>query len=444
MHKIFVSAIILGLILGGAALAEDLASDVTQIVEQDENIQAQDLGVGNPSVLPGNPLYFFKNLARGIQSAVTFNSVAKAELKLKFSNEKLIEAKKLSEKNRKTEILTKALENYNQEVGALKLAAEKIKENSNNPKVDKFLDKLIDNNIKQQKLLSKFERILPKEVSGKLKEVKDSNLENFSALASKLVQNQTVLEEKLTKITEGQAGSQFKNFKNLEFLKALEEKVPEQAKEAIRRAQENALKRLNSDLNALTPEKQEKFKDYLQNIGGDKLKHVEILERLKNEAPEILKEKLEKATESTIKKIENLAPEKAISQIKKAEEMIANISLLITNETPRAATVLIQTAKKHLENAKLALDQKKYGEAFGQATAALNGAENALKAINKGDYEKIPSNDNKKVCAQVITPALSPEGTCKNFPTPCDVPAGWTKTEKCDASPISPAPTIKQ
>lgn len=440
MLKLFVSVSILGLILGGAVLAEEPAADVVQIVEQDENIQAQDLNVGDPSVLPGNPLYFFKNLARGIQSAVTFNPVAKAELKLKFSNEKIIEAKKLSEKNQKAEILTKALENYNQEVGALKLAAEKIKENSDNPKVDKFLDKLIDNNIKQQKLLSKFEKILPKEVSEKLKEVKDSNLEKFSALAEKLVQNPTVLEEKLTKITEGQAGSQFKNFKNLEVLKALEEKVPERAKDAIRKAQENALKRLSSDLNAMSPEKQEKFKDYLQNIGGDKLKHVEILEKLKNEAPEILKEKLEKATESTVKKIENLAPEKAASQIKKAEEIIAKVSSLVTNETPQAATALIQTAKKHLENAKLALDQKKYGEAFGQATAALNNAENALKAINKGSSEKRPSSDNRKVCAQVITPALSPEGTCKNFPTPCDVPEGWKKTAACESTNIIPKP----
>jgi len=41
-------------------------------------------------------------------------------------------------------------------------------------------------------------------------------------------------------------------------------------------------------------------------------------------------------------------------------------------------------------------------------------------------------------CIQVITPALNPtNGTCINFPTPCDVPSGWKKVESCtQANPI--------
>jgi hypothetical protein len=35
-------------------------------------------------------------------------------------------------------------------------------------------------------------------------------------------------------------------------------------------------------------------------------------------------------------------------------------------------------------------------------------------------------------CIQVITPAKNPlTGECKEFPTPCDVPPGWQKVEKC-------------
>jgi len=40
----------------------------------------------------------------------------------------------------------------------------------------------------------------------------------------------------------------------------------------------------------------------------------------------------------------------------------------------------------------------------------------------------------KKVCIQVITPAISPEGICKEFPTPCDVPNGWKIVDKCEKS----------
>lgn len=35
-------------------------------------------------------------------------------------------------------------------------------------------------------------------------------------------------------------------------------------------------------------------------------------------------------------------------------------------------------------------------------------------------------------CIQVIQPAVSPEGTCEVFPTPCDVPEDWRKISSCD------------
>lgn len=43
------------------------------------------------------------------------------------------------------------------------------------------------------------------------------------------------------------------------------------------------------------------------------------------------------------------------------------------------------------------------------------------------------------ICIQVITPAQNPKtGECRNFPTPCDVPAGWKIVAKCP----TPTPTI--
>lgn len=34
-------------------------------------------------------------------------------------------------------------------------------------------------------------------------------------------------------------------------------------------------------------------------------------------------------------------------------------------------------------------------------------------------------------CAQVITPAVGPDGVCKEYPTPCDVPVGHTLVDNC-------------
>lgn len=43
-----------------------------------------------------------------------------------------------------------------------------------------------------------------------------------------------------------------------------------------------------------------------------------------------------------------------------------------------------------------------------------------------------PSPSPTPVCAQVITAARNPaKGECREFPTPCDVPAGWVKVSSC-------------
>jgi hypothetical protein len=48
---------------------------------------------------------------------------------------------------------------------------------------------------------------------------------------------------------------------------------------------------------------------------------------------------------------------------------------------------------------------------------------------------KLPATSTPRVCIQVITPAYNPQNPleCKEFPTPCDIPQGWIKTEKCPA-----------
>jgi hypothetical protein len=56
-----------------------------------------------------------------------------------------------------------------------------------------------------------------------------------------------------------------------------------------------------------------------------------------------------------------------------------------------------------------------------------------------GPVISIPSTSTP-ICIQVITPAYNPQNPleCKEFPTPCDVPSGWIKTEKCPATSTSP------
>jgi hypothetical protein len=49
------------------------------------------------------------------------------------------------------------------------------------------------------------------------------------------------------------------------------------------------------------------------------------------------------------------------------------------------------------------------------------------------------------ICIQVITQAQNPlTGECKEFSTPCDVPEGWKKVEKCPVSVVPPVQKIEE
>ena len=295
------------------AVSAQEASPVEEAVNLDEDIQPEDLGVSEPKLLPDSPFYFLKNWARGIQNVLTFNPIRKAELRMKFANEKLMEVKKIVQKTQDPEKIKKATENYQQEVEKIKNQVEKIKEKAKeNPQVESFLDKFIHQQTLHQKLLQKLETQVPPEAFEKIEEAREEHLERFKDVMLKLEDRKEKITEKLDKILEEQKGSQFKEFKNLEVLKNLEEKVPEEAKEAIKQAEENALKRLQGDLEKMSPEDQEKFGEYLEKISGENERHLEIMENLKakiKEVPETpkvleLKERLEEGKTKIFQKIE--------------------------------------------------------------------------------------------------------------------------------------------
>jgi hypothetical protein len=69
-----------------------------------------------------------------------------------------------------------------------------------------------------------------------------------------------------------------------------------------------------------------------------------------------------------------------------------------------------------------------------------------FKPMPKPIEPKLPATSTPRVCIQVITPAYNPQNPseCKEFPTPCDVPSGWIKTEKCPVrTPTLQTPTIQ-
>jgi len=322
--KITIAILFLSFSLAGIALAQ--ATDINVIsagqtatdsvinaVNADENIQAKDLGISEPTILPNSPLYFLKNLSRSIQTLFTLNAVKKAELQQKFSNEKLMEAKKLIEIGAKPQIIEKAINNYQNQVSNVQKVTEQIKgAAATSTQALNFLDKFIQQQVLQQQILQKLETQVPTSTLEKIKEAREQHLEQFGQVMTKL-EDKTKMQENLDKSMEQIKGSDFKDFKSLEVLKNLETRVTTTTKEAIQKTEDNLLNKLQSNLEKLSPEDQTKFKDYLDKINGNKEQQMEILQNLKAKVQNAtatlktiqLKEKLEQGQTKILQKIEN-------------------------------------------------------------------------------------------------------------------------------------------
>jgi len=161
------------------------------------DVTAQDLGVSEPTILPNSPFYFLKEWGRGIQSFFTFGQLKKTELEQKFANERLIELKKLVEEGKiSQDILEKATEKYQKTMEKVKERADKIKDDAtNNEDVNKFLEKFTNQQVLHEKILQKLEEKVPVDVLQKIKDARETHLERFNEVMTKLRGNKEKEEE---------------------------------------------------------------------------------------------------------------------------------------------------------------------------------------------------------------------------------------------------------
>ena len=237
---------------------------------QDESVDPASLGVGTPKILPGNPLYFFKNLSRGVRSIIAFGD-RKAELKLQFANEKIVEAQLLLDRGDKVRAVAH-LKSYEKDLARAKGIADK--------------KKFIAQSFRHQAVLDKIEKAVSKEGAVDVKNVREKTIEHIAEVVASIGDAEAVKNALIAATSD--EGSAFKPLRNLEILKAVEEKVPEQAKEAIRAAQENAVKRFKNEYDKGTAEEKDALTEYIKSAGGDASRYIEAF----NENKEILGEEL--------------------------------------------------------------------------------------------------------------------------------------------------------
>lgn len=291
--------------LTNLAKAQEPPVETVDTEDLENEVTAEDLGVAAPTILPDNIFYFLKDWQRSLKLAFTFNQIKKAEVRQEIVNEKLIELKALAAKTQDPKILEKAAANSQKHIEKLKEQVEKFKENAQaSPEVSKFLDKFVQQGLLQQRVLEKLETKVPPQVMQKIEAVRERHLEKFGEVMSKL-EDKDKIAARINNALENQTGGDFKQLKDLQVLRNLEEKLPAEVQDSIRQLQEKNLNMFMENLEKMTVEKQEKIGDYLQKMGGDKEKQLEILETLKQGIKsEAIQNKLEQAKDKIIQKIE--------------------------------------------------------------------------------------------------------------------------------------------
>jgi hypothetical protein len=214
-----------------------------------------------------------------------------------------LELKKLAEKTENRKVLEKATRNYQSEIERMKKLADRVKDKE---KIEPFMDKYIRHQVLHQKVLEKLEEQVPPEVFEKIKEARERHLEKFKDVMLKL-EDKDKIPERLERALEKAKGSEFKEFKHLEILRRIRERVQddEEGKEAFEKAEERVLEKLKGKLETLPPEKRVRMRHFIEKLPGDKEKQLEILEDLRDRLKDKkeIREQLEEGREGLLERL---------------------------------------------------------------------------------------------------------------------------------------------
>lgn len=370
----------------------DATTSASEIIKE-ESVSAKDLEVAEPTLLPSSPFYFFKNFTRGIQRIFTFDPVRKAELELRFADEKLAEAKKLADTSpERVDAISRAIENYEQSQEALKTRIGSLKETSQNSNVDKLLEKLVDRTVKHEKLLANLKEKYTdkKELKDAFEEAKNKIEESAAAASQK--DEAEKFAKKIEKALIETRGSDFKHIQSLEILDRINQKAPDELKAKLANIRQDFSQRLKEDLETFAKTHKEQapelIKETLRQLPGDKGRRLEILEELQEHAEKRVKEALKKtnaALEETFQEREEIEKH-AKEAITHAQNVIADLENKIKSyqkSLPSAVQNLSEEANSHLSQALEAYNAKKFGEAFGLARSAEVLARNSLRLLGE-------------------------------------------------------------
>ena len=151
--------------------------------------------------------------------------------------------------------------------------------------------------------MSKVERKAPEGAQAEIQETKSAIAQNLAENIARVDEPERaaqIVSEALDK-----SGSPFRHLRNLGVLKALEEKVPDEAKAAIVKAQENAAEQFARQIQVLPESQRVLIGEYAGKVGGDKTETIKTLDQIITpETPPAVKETLDAVKEKILEQIE--------------------------------------------------------------------------------------------------------------------------------------------
>jgi tetratricopeptide (TPR) repeat protein len=467
LPKLLIATFILG---ASIITPESVFADKVRVF----SIAIVNTGAASVRLLPTSPFYFLKEWGRGIKMFFTFDPIKKSELEIKIGDEKMAELVIVAEKEPQNEkAIQKALENYQKSKERLAKRLESLKETSQNPNVDRLLDKVVEQEVRHIEVFDAMGGpvTIPRDVPtgpAKLAAEKD-NPEKFAQRVKSAI-------EKLPE-------RELKYLRAIEVIDRMSENLKPETVGQLIKVRQEYFEKLIDEINKISESKGEEVKpeiiSTIKSLPGDPVKHLMILEEIEQNANLRGIEKkdirrgmviakhgvISSAKEALIEEINSQGDikQKVEEQIKKAEEAkgklyqeLQNIpgeitigvtsdgSVVVgrkgsgeemqdlgtlgggevaivikcTSTQPRRCWGYVEQMDNNLEKAKKAFEEGKYGEAFGLAVSAQSLAENGLRILLVSQVTPTPqvpspAEPPKQTACPLIAPACPLENCLK-------------------------------
>jgi hypothetical protein len=276
---------------------EQQATDAAAVADAqvDDNITNEDLDVGQARILQDNPLYGFKRFGRGLRKVFTFDKTKKIQLEIRYANQELADAQQLvdtkGEDANAIANVVEAVEKAEESLANVNAEAESLVSDGSAVNT-RVIQNILDKQIKHQKVFEHIEeKILeraPEQVVAgvieRIQNARDRSATHAGEAVGRIERDPEILREHFDQALQQQRGSQFKELRNLEVLKRIQEHVPEHAREVIGEIEQRAIDRFKIRIDELPQsDRANRFERYTKHMGGDETRHLEIFDRLKND-----------------------------------------------------------------------------------------------------------------------------------------------------------------